>query len=182
MPDPNPSRNGRRPRRRDRALAVDVAAYRAVRQRLGHPPVVAAASALSLAGEHALGWVAVGAVGAWRDPGSRSAWVRATATVLVAHGVNVGVKRVVRRARPDLADLPPVSRVLSNHSFPSAHSCSAGAAAVAFSPLLPRAPLVAATAAMATSRVVLGVHYPSDVAAGIGLGVAVARGLARGRR
>lgn len=178
MPDPIPSR--RRPR--DRALAVDVAAYRAVRQRLGRPPVVAAASALSHAGEHSLGWVAVGAAGAWRDPGSRSAWVRATATVLAAHAVNVGVKRVVRRARPDVADLPPAARVLSNHSFPSAHSCAAGAAAVAFSPLLPRPPLMAVTVAMATSRVVIGVHYPSDVVAGIGLGVAVARGAARGRR
>jgi membrane-associated phospholipid phosphatase len=176
VPEPDPV-----PRRRDRALALDVAVYRAVRQRLDAPPVVSASSALSHAGEHALGWVAVGAAGSLRHPEARSAWIRATATVLTAHAVNVGVKRLVRRSRPDLADLPPVARVLSNSSFPSAHSCAAGAAVVAFSPLLPVPALAAVAVAMATSRVVIGVHYPSDVLAGLTLGAVVARGMAPGR-
>ena len=55
-------------------------------------------------------------------------------------------------------------------SFPSSHSTSSFAAARAFGALLPRAPLYCAAAAMALSRLYLGVHYPSDVAAGAALG------------
>lgn len=164
-----------RPRRRDRALAVDVAVYRAVRQRLGQPPVVRASLALSRFGEHALGWLTLGAAGAALDAGRRREWVRASVAVAGAHAANVVVKRLVRRARPDLEDLPALAAVLSGHSFPSAHACSSAAAAVAFGRLVPAPPLVAAAVAMAASRVVVGVHYPSDVTAGALLGTAVAR-------
>ncbi len=100
----------------------------------------------------------------------------------------MGVKRLVRRPRPTAvqARVP----VLANHSFPSSHAASSAAAAVAAGVLLPAAGAVAApvAVAMCLSRVVAGVHYPSDVAAGALLGAAVtglgARGLRgpRGRR
>ena len=44
------------------------------------------------------------------------------------------------------------------------------AAARAFGTLLPPVPLYAAATAMAFSRLYLGVHYPSDIAAGAVLG------------
>lgn len=159
----------------DIALRADVAAYRAVRGQAVHPQVVQGALALSHFGEHALGWLAVGAAGALLDAPRRGAWVRAGAAVAAAHGGNIVVKRVVRRPRPDLPGLPARGRTPSQLSFPSAHAASSFAAATAFGPLLPKLPWRSVGATMGLSRVVLGVHYPSDVLAGALLGVLVGR-------
>ncbi len=156
-------------------LRLDVAGFRAIRGQAVHPAVVHGAHALSHFGEHALGWLAIGAAGVALDGPRRPAWARATASVALAHGGNIAVKRCVRRPRPDLADLPARSRTPSTLSFPSAHAASTFAAVAAFGPLLPRAPWRLAGAAMALSRVVLGVHYPSDVLAGAALGTVVGR-------
>jgi membrane-associated phospholipid phosphatase len=154
-------------------LDADLALYRTGR-RLRHPAAVRGSLALSHFGEHALGWLAIGAVGAM-TAGRREAWVRAAASVAGAHAANVAIKRVVRRPRPDLPDLPALGRVPSRLSFPSAHAASSFAAATAYAPLLPRVPWRAAAVTMGLSRVVLGVHYPSDVVAGALLGVTVGR-------
>lgn len=158
---------------RQTALRTDVALYRTVRGQAVHDGVVRAALGLSHFGEHALGWLALGAAGALLDRPRRRQWLQASAAVAAAHGGNIAVKRVVRRPRPDLADLPARVRTPSALSFPSAHAASTFAAVTAFEPLLPRLPWRSVGAAMALSRVVLGVHYPSDVLAGAALGVAV---------
>jgi membrane-associated phospholipid phosphatase len=65
----------------------------------------------------------------------------------------------------------------SKLSFPSAHATSTTAAAVLLGGLLPVGAVRAAAVLvppMAVSRLVLGVHYPSDVLAGAALGAAVA--------
>jgi len=90
------------------------------------------------------------------------------------------VKDLLARPRPTLVD--PVDHA-AGYSFPSGHA--AGSAAVYGALLLlvlPRAArwarallLAAGTlliCAVAASRVLLGVHYPSDVAAGMALGLA----------
>jgi undecaprenyl-diphosphatase len=61
-------------------------------------------------------------------------------------------------------------------SFPSGHTTTSVAAALAFSILLPRARLwfLPAAGIIGLSRIVLDVHYPSDVVAGALLGAAVA--------
>ncbi len=82
--------------------------------------------------------------------------------------INYGIKQVVRRARPEGDDLPhSLIRAPASTSFPSAHAAMAAAAAVVLPPVV--AP---AAALMAASRVYLGVHYPSDVAAGVVVGLA----------
>ncbi|MFC9680839.1 phosphatase PAP2 family protein [Streptomyces sp. NPDC056948] len=136
------------------------------------PRVAGAARALSWAGEHAALWLAAGLAGAAVDGGRRGAWLRGTALTAGAHLVSMGVKRVVRRPRP--AHVEPLVRTVGRHSFPSSHAASAAAAAVAFGALGARAvpPLAAA---VCVSRLVAGVHYPSDVAAGAALGALTAR-------
>lgn len=88
------------------------------------------------------------------------------------------IKAIVNRPRPTVAHLEHVT----SSSFPSGHATQSSAVAVAIVLLArgrPRRELAAATfvaalviAAVATSRVYLGVHYPTDVLAGILLGAA----------
>ncbi|MFD0057473.1 phosphatase PAP2 family protein [Streptomyces sp. NPDC015140] len=136
------------------------------------PRVAGAARALSWAGEHAALWLAAGLAGAAVDRARRGAWLRGTALTAGAHVASMALKRVVRRPRP--AHVVPLVRTAGRHSFPSSHATSAAAAAVAFGALgVPAVrPLAAAVCA---SRLVVGVHYPSDVAAGAALGALTAR-------
>lgn len=136
------------------------------------PRVAAVARALSWSGEHGALWLAAGLAGAAVDRDRRGAWLRATALTTIAHLTSMGVKRIVRRPRP--AHVMPLVRTAGRHSFPSSHAASAAAAAVAYGALGAHVvpPLAAA---MCVSRMVVGVHYPSDVAAGAALGALTAR-------
>jgi undecaprenyl-diphosphatase len=141
---------------------VDLALLRLLRTR-GHPPALERAARLyARAGENGMLWFAIALVA--RDR-------RALRVVLAALLANTAVKQVVRRPRPTLADLPPLAATVSGLSYPSAHAATSFAAAGALS--LPALPLYAAAGAMALTRPYLGVHYPSDVAAGAALGVAL---------
>nr|WP_303715740.1 phosphatase PAP2 family protein [Kutzneria buriramensis]WKX16229.1 phosphatase PAP2 family protein [Kutzneria buriramensis] len=144
----------------------------ALRSYGGDPRVASAARALSWAGEHGALWLAAGLTGAAVDGARRGAWLRGTALTAGAHLVSMGVKRVVRRPRP--AHVEPLVRTAGRHSFPSSHATSAAAAAVAYGALGARV-IPPLAAAMCLSRLVVGVHYPSDVAAGAALGALTAR-------
>jgi hypothetical protein len=143
----------------------------------GHSPradrVVAAYSRL---GEHAAGWLVLGAGGALVDsrPGSRRRWLRGMSVVAGAYVANYAVKVTVRRRRPELRGLPPLTSTVSQLSFPSAHATSSFAAAYAYRGLAPAPALYGAALALAVSRPYLGVHYPSDVATGAVLGTLIA--------
>lgn len=150
-------------------------------QRRTSPSALRLAQGLSLLGEHAAAWIAVGALGTAVDRSRRGSWARAATTVVVAHGVSVVVKRVARRVRPVHQDLVAHVGVPSRWSFPSSHATSTTTAAMAYGALLgSRLPLLVVPA-MAWSRLALGVHYPSDVAAGTTLGAAVAVAVRRWR-
>lgn len=102
---------------------------------------------------------------------------RATLAALgavAAAGVLVTIlKELFDRARPPLAGIDAVGVIPSSASFPSGHSATAFAAAVAVGLFYPRLrrPLLALAAVVALSRVYLGVHYASDVLVGSLLGV-----------
>lgn len=82
------------------------------------------------------------------------------------------------RLQPSVADptLVPLITAANSPSYPSEHAVAAGAAAAVLGALFPeRAEALAALAEEAAqSRVMAGVHYPSDVQAGLELGRAVA--------
>ena len=137
-------------------------------------------TAYSRTGEHAACWLALGLASAALSshPDRRRAWLRGVRTVGAAYAVNQAVKFAVRRRRPELDGLPPLTPVVTRLSFPSAHATTSFAAARAYAGLAPAWALYAAASAFAVSRPYLGVHYPSDVLAGALLGTATAELLA----
>ncbi|BBB02240.1 putative membrane-associated phospholipid phosphatase [Actinacidiphila reveromycinica] len=168
-PAPGPADDPRRP-----LAAADRRLLAAARALGDVSPVARAARGLSTAGDHGAVWLAAGLAAAALDPHRRGPWLRATALVAGAHLGSMAVKRIVRRPRPEPPGGPLV-RTAGRHSFPSSHAASAAAAAVAFRSLAPCPPAVAAAAlGMCASRLVVGVHYPSDVLAGAAFGAVAA--------
>lgn len=160
------------------ARSVEIAALARVQHTIGTPPVVRAARGLSLFGEHSIGWFALGLVGAAVDRKRRTDWLTAAGGVVAAHAASIAVKRVVRRRRPADESVEVLVDTPSALSFPSSHATSTTAAAVVYSGLTGRNLVPVVVPPMLVSRLVLGVHYPSDVLAGSALG-AVVGGLVR---
>lgn len=139
------------------------------------PGVVPSARTLSHFGEHALGWMAVAALGAAVDKRRRRQWVGVGVSAFASHAASVVIKRVVRRKRPHDPRIRVGVGTPSRLSFPSSHATSTAAALTSLSSLSGSAMPLAGIPVMMVSRMVLGVHYPTDTLAGALLGVATSR-------
>ncbi|MCD7050073.1 phosphatase PAP2 family protein [Rhodococcus hoagii] len=136
---------------------------------------------LSNAANHSVLWMGVAAGMGLAGGRARRAAVRGVLAVAGASAVsNAVLKPVFPRRRPP-AGTPEftVRRGLPaprSSSFPSGHSASAAAFATAVALEYPAAGVALAplAAAVAYSRVHTGVHWPSDIAVGAGVGAAVA--------
>jgi undecaprenyl-diphosphatase len=157
--------------------ALDQALLRLLRTRGHATPAEAGMKALGYAGEYGAVWMAIGAAAAAADPPRRSRWLSAALVAPGAIVANFAVKKAVGRRRPVITEHPALARAPSKLSFPSAHATSSVAAAVALARVEPGAkrPLTILAAAICLCRPYLGMHYPSDVAAGAVLGAAIGR-------
>ncbi|MBJ8346252.1 phosphatase PAP2 family protein [Antrihabitans sp. YC2-6] len=157
------------------AAPPEVAILEAIQSGAGsHPSVIATARGMSHFGEHALGWIGCAAVGYALDKPRRRQWAGVAVGAVGAHAASIVIKRVVRRPRPDHPNVAINVSTPSKLSFPSSHATSTTAAAVLMGRLtgLPLPALLVPP--MLLSRMVLGVHYPTDVLAGAALGAASA--------
>jgi undecaprenyl-diphosphatase len=113
--------------------------------------------------------------------GRRAALAGLAAVGATSLVVNQPMKLIGERHRPDRNGLGvPQQRWVTmppSTSFPSGHSASAAAFAVAIGDLLPalKLPLRGAASIVAFSRVYTGVHYPSDVLVGATVGALLGR-------
>jgi undecaprenyl-diphosphatase len=146
------------------------------------PPVVVA---VTTAGRGGALWLLLCAAEAARPGGDRRFARRAAVAVGVALGVSQLVKRIVpRRPRPEQPG-GPARRGLperpESSSFPSAHAATAAAFTTAVAAYDRRAAMAVApmTVTAVYGRLRTRVHWPTDLLAGVAIGVAVGRGVAR---
>lgn len=139
------------------------------------PGAVRFATTLSHFGEHSLGWFALAGAGAAVDKQRRRQWLALGVSAFVSHAASVVIKRIVRRTRPHDPRIRVGVGTPSRLSFPSSHSTSTAAALTSVAEITgSRLPLLGIPVMM-VSRMVLGVHYPTDTLAGALLGAATAK-------
>ena len=159
---------------------LDVAAYQALTAR-SSPGLDRGLALVSEAANLSKPWIATAGVLALAGgPRGRRAALYGIASVTVASAVvNLAIKPLWPRRRPDRSAVPPGRHVPmpTSTSFPSGHSASAFAFATGVGSVMPVAGTLLAlpAATVAYSRVHTGVHYPGDVLVGSLTGVALAR-------
>jgi undecaprenyl-diphosphatase len=166
----------------DEVRRLDLACYAAVASS-STPTLDRAMAALSRAADYSR--ISLGAAGCLallgRAPGRRAARSGLSAVAVTATVVNVAVKPLARRRRPDRTahDVPIARQVRMpvSGSFPSGHSAAAFAFAGGAGRVVPAVslPLHGLAATVAYSRVHTGVHYPLDVVVGAVIGASLSQ-------
>jgi undecaprenyl-diphosphatase len=135
---------------------------------------------LSWIGGQGLVWLVIAAVLAvwWRRP-----WLLLQVALadFAAQLISYGLRQAIGRERPPQVYATPKPLVAVPHdgSFPSGHATASFACATTLAFFVPRAApaFLLLAAAIAWSRVYVGVHYPLDVLGGAVLGVLIALAL-----
>jgi undecaprenyl-diphosphatase len=147
---------------------------------LPRSPLDPAMKALSTTANHSVLWFATAVLLASRRGATRKAAARGVLAIAGASATaNALLKPLLPRRRPAAAELRAyhvIANAPRSSSFPSGHAASAAAFATAVTMESPRLGLavVPVAAAVAYSRVHVGVHWGSDVLAGAALGTGIA--------
>jgi membrane-associated phospholipid phosphatase len=166
----------------DDAERLDVAVYGAI-ARTDTPHLDEGMRRLSRAADHSKLNLAAAALiaTAGGTTGRRAARLGLASIAATSALVNVALKTLARRKRPDRDQhTVPVARHVAmpaSASLPSGHAAAAFAFATGVGQAMPQAaaPLRVFAALVAYSRVHTGVHYPGDALAGALVGSAVAQ-------
>ena len=139
---------------------------------------------LSRAGNFGAVWlVLLGVIAVFGKRAGRTAALAGLLAFVLGHAASDVLKEITLRPRP-FASLPAVRTLVAepgSYAFPSGHAASAFSVgtgvALAARRSLGRVPasawgMLVLAAAISYSRVYVGVHYPTDVVAGAGLGFA----------
>lgn len=125
-------------------------------------------------------WIAV-TVALWLRRKTRFAGAAASLAMLMDAVISNGLLKLwIARPRPFLAytEITPLISPPADFSFPSGHTAFAFAVAFVIYELLPKRygiPALVTAAFIGISRLYLGVHYPTDVLAGMLIGFVVAK-------
>ncbi|MFE1599112.1 phosphatase PAP2 family protein [Methylobacterium sp. ID0610] len=174
-----------------RVEAADVALALRLAAAKDHPAVRGIA-ALSEAGSQQALLALCGGILAYGlatgDPRARRAGLHALVAHGVASGIKTGIKRLVRRTRPnefmdtgDYVFAPGGIRHGPLQSFPSGHAAVSVAVARSLGRTRPglRPAADLAAAAVALAQLPRGAHYPADVVAGVAIGLVAEAAAAR---
>ncbi|MGZ4665472.1 MAG: phosphatase PAP2 family protein [Frankiaceae bacterium] len=162
---------------RRRLHDYDVAMFR--RLAAWHPPLLdRILPPLTEAASYSRLWMGIAGALSLKPGAARRAAVHGMAGIALASPIaNLVGKLTFSRDRPYAHPVPLIRRAArrpGSSSFPSGHSASAAAFATGVCLEAPAlaAPVGVLAGMVCLSRVYTGVHYPLDVVAGIGLGVA----------
>jgi len=104
--------------------------------------------------------------------------LEALGAITISQVIVHSLKRILSRERPYkiIEQLNTFGINLKDYSFPSGHSAASFSIATTIALNIPKLSVVALIIAIIVgiSRIYLGVHYPTDVAAGIFLGISTA--------
>lgn len=131
--------------------------------------------AITKLGDKGFIWIFISVLLLCFKPTRKTGLTAILALILSLCVINLTLKYIVARARPfDMIEaLVPLVERPRDFSFPSGHSGSSFAAAGVFFRGLPKwagIPMLLLALLISVSRLYVGVHYPSDVFAGIVIG------------
>lgn len=161
-----------------RFVELELGFCRQVNQSLGAPLIQRFFAVVSRLGDGVLWYSLIASlpfIYGWQALETSLMMVAAGVTNLLVYKL---LKKVTERERPcsTSADIIPGARLLDHYSFPSGHTLHAVGftiLAVTTYPVLGWV-LVPFAVLVAMSRVILGLHYPTDVAAGAIIGASIA--------
>ena len=134
---------------------------------------------ITMLGDHGYFWIALTILLLFFKKTRKAALASALSMIFTLLVVNITIKPLVARIRPYevIEGLTYIVAKESEFSFPSGHSTSSLACAWVLFRMLPKkigVPALVLGLLIALSRLYVGVHYPTDVIAGICIGIAMA--------